>query len=162
MHDVGMRVKPEAEFEELYRHDAERLWRGLYAYTGDRDLASDAVSEAFTQCLQRAAEIQSLRAWTWRAAFRIAGGEMKRRRTMVQLESEPDRSYLVPEPLWELLAALAKLSRKQRAAVILHYYGGYTAKEIASIIGSSSATVRVHLSQGRKRLRQLLEEESDE
>jgi RNA polymerase sigma-70 factor (ECF subfamily) len=87
---------------------------------------------------------------------------MKRRRATVRLESEPDRSYLVREPLWELLEALAKLSRRQRAAVILHYYGGYTTKEIASIVGASSATVRVHLSQGRKRLRQLLEEDSDE
>jgi len=50
----------------------------------------------------------------------------------------------------------------QRAALILHYYGGYPVKDIARIIGSTSAAVRVHLSRGRKRRRAFLEEGDDE
>jgi len=41
--------------------------------------------------------------------------------------------------------------------VILHDHIGYSAKEVAEIVGSTAATVRVHLSQGRRRLRTLLE-----
>ena len=61
----------------------------------------------------------------------------------------------------ELIEALRKLPPKQRAALVLHYYGGYRTREIAGILGSSAATVRVHLSAGRKRLRQLLETDDD-
>jgi RNA polymerase sigma-70 factor, ECF subfamily len=57
----------------------------------------------------------------------------------------------------ELLEALTKLPPRQRAVLVLHYYGGYKAREIAPIVGSTAATVRVHLSAGRKRLRELLE-----
>jgi DNA-directed RNA polymerase specialized sigma24 family protein len=39
--------------------------------------------------------------------------------------------------------------------------GGYSVKEIAAIVVSTAPAVRVHLSQGRKRLRALLEESED-
>jgi len=53
---------------------------------------------------------------------------------------------------------LAKLSPRQRRAIVLYYYAGYTTKEIASMTGSSGATVAVHLHCGRRRLRELLED----
>lgn len=62
----------------------------------------------------------------------------------------------MPHPLTDVLDALAKLSPKQRAAVILHHYAGYSVKEVAEIIDSTSAAVRVHLNRGRNRLRELL------
>jgi RNA polymerase sigma-70 factor (ECF subfamily) len=65
------------------------------------------------------------------------------------------------QPPAGLVAGLSRLSPNQRAALVLHYYVGYATKEIAGIIGSSPATVRVHLSQGRKRLRRILEEQDD-
>jgi RNA polymerase sigma factor (sigma-70 family) len=64
----------------------------------------------------------------------------------------------VSPPTGELLSTLCLLPPRQRAVLILHYYAGYRAREIADILGSTSATVRVHLSQGRRRLRRLLEE----
>ncbi len=58
----------------------------------------------------------------------------------------------------DLLSALAGLSPRQRACVVLRYYVGYRPDEIAGILGSTAATVRVHLSQGRRRLRRMMEE----
>ena len=49
----------------------------------------------------------------------------------------------------------------QRAAVILHDEEGYSAREVAQLLGISSATVRVHLHRGRKRLRESLGSEED-
>ena len=69
-----------------------------------------------------------------------------------------DVSYAMAEPAIDLLRALGKLSPNQRAAVILSAYCGYATREIAQMLGSSSATVRVHLSQGRRRLRAELED----
>lgn len=60
-------------------HDAwvvhhERLWRSVLGWSGDRDIASDAVAEAFAQAARRGAAIDDLGRWVWRAAFRIAAG----------------------------------------------------------------------------------------
>ena len=57
--------------------------------------------------------------------------------------------------------ALDRLSIRQRAAIVLHYYAGYSTKEIGSLTGSTAATVAVHLHRGRKRLREILEETDD-
>ena len=59
----------------------------------------------------------------------------------------------------ELLAAIGRLAPMQRATLILRHYVGYDPGEIASLLGIARATVRVHLSRGRRRLRTLLEED---
>jgi RNA polymerase sigma-70 factor (ECF subfamily) len=145
--------------ERLYREDGARLWRALVAFSGDREVASDAVAEAFAQAIGRESHLRDPQRWVWRAAFRIAAGELKDRRGF--RAPIADQSYEMEEPPATLVAGLARLSPNQRAALVLHYYAGYPTKEIAGIIGSSPATVRVHLSQGRKRLRRILEEPDD-
>jgi RNA polymerase sigma factor (sigma-70 family) len=144
-------------FESLYREHAERLWRAVLAYAQDREVASDAVAEAFAQCLQRGPAVRDPGRWVWRAAFRIAAGELKERRMRTVIEDVPE----VGERTEELLSSLAMLPPRQRAVLVLHYYAGYKAREIAAIVGSTAATVRVHLSQGRKRLRSLLETDDE-
>jgi len=147
-----------SELERIYREDGARLWRALLAFAGDRDVANDAVAEAFAQALGRGTELRDPQRWIWRAAFRIAAGELKERR---RFGAAIDAGYEMPEPPARLVAGLARLSPNQRAALVLHYYGGYPTKDIAGVIGASAATVRVHLSQGRKRLRRILEESDD-
>jgi len=126
----------------------------VLAYSGDPEVASDAVAEAFAQALRRGDAIRDAEAWVWRAAFRIAAGELadRRRRASAPANERPSVSF-IPELADELIGALSRLSPKQRACVVLHHYAGYPVNEIASIVGSSVAAVKVHLSQGRKRLR---------
>jgi RNA polymerase sigma-70 factor (ECF subfamily) len=156
--DALVNAEPRADVERLFRTDGVRLWRALVALTGDREIASDAVAEAFAQLLGRGDAVRSPERWVWRTAFKIAGGAMKERGRMRPLA---DQSYEMSEPPGELLRSLARLSPKQRAATILHFYAGYSTNEVAEILGSSAATVRVHLSQGRKRLRAILENQDD-
>jgi RNA polymerase sigma-70 factor (ECF subfamily) len=70
----------------------------------------------------------------------------------------PDVPYELEEPARELLAALERISPMQRAAVVLHHGAGYPVAEVAEILGSTSAAVKVHLMRGRRRLRDLLVE----
>ena len=147
-----------SELERIYREDGARLWRAIVAFAGDRDIANDAVAEAFAQALGRGTDLRDPQRWIWRSAFRIAAGELKERRRFAAVI---DAGYEMPEPPARLVAGLARLSPNQRAALVLHYYGGYPTKDIARVIGASAATVRVHLSQGRKRLRRILEESDD-
>jgi RNA polymerase sigma-70 factor (ECF subfamily) len=69
-----------------------------------------------------------------------------------------DTSYSDPDPIPDLVRALSSLSPHQRLAVVLHDYADRPTTEIAALIGSSTATVHVHLSKGRRRLRSILEE----
>ena len=65
--------------EAAYRSIHARLWRALLAYTGNRDVASDAEAEAFAQVLRRGDEVVDIAAWVWRSAFVIARGMLATR-----------------------------------------------------------------------------------
>ncbi|TMK86784.1 MAG: hypothetical protein E6G44_01900, partial [Actinobacteria bacterium] len=60
-----MRVdtSPHGELECLYRDERDRMWRAVFAFAGDREVASDAVAEAFAQALRRGAAIRSPERW---------------------------------------------------------------------------------------------------
>lgn len=143
--------------KDVYEEHAARLWRAVYLYAGDRELAGDAVAEAFAQALRRGDDLRSPERWVWRTAFRVAAGELKRRSK--EARSWADVGYQIPTETVELLAALPRLSPKQRAAIVLHYHSGYSLREVAEIIGSTPSAVGVHLHRGRKRLRELLGDE---
>jgi RNA polymerase sigma-70 factor (ECF subfamily) len=148
-------LEPRESVEAVYRADAERLWRAIYAFAGDAEIASDAVAEAFAQVLHRGAAVRDPAAWTWRTAFRISAGALKARGGGGPGPATPgehlDR-YGDPD----LLAALRQLPDAQRAAVILFYYADLPIRDIATRLGSNSLAVRANLSRGRGRLRQLL------
>jgi RNA polymerase sigma-70 factor (ECF subfamily) len=143
--------------EELYRRDHQRLFRAVLLHTGDREIASDAVAEAFAQLLRRGDEVRSPDRWVWRAAFRIAGGEHKRRSVNTALPADVAQ-VIEPEDM-RVAIALLGLSPHQRSSIILHYFAGYTYGEVAEIIGSTAAAVSVHVTRGRRRLRSALEDD---
>jgi RNA polymerase sigma-70 factor (ECF subfamily) len=140
--------------EAVYRADAERLWRAIYAFAGDAEIASDAVAEAYVQLLHRGSAVRDPAAWTWRTAFRISAGALKARRAWdsAAVAGQHVDSYADPD----LLAALRQLPDAQRAAVILFYYGDLSIREIAARLATNSLAVRANLSRGRRRLRHLL------
>jgi RNA polymerase sigma-70 factor (ECF subfamily) len=150
---------PEADelverIEALYPTDGTKMWRSVFASTGDAEVTDDAVGEAFAQALARRDEIRDPAAWVWRVAFLVAGRERNRRLSLVELGESG--SYELPEQISEVVAALGSLPPNQRLAVVMHDYADRPTDEIAGLIGTSRATVHSHLSKGRKRLRELL------
>ena len=145
----------QARVEAVYRTEFPKLWRALYAYAGDREIASDAAAEAFARAMRDEPQIRDINAWTWRVAFRLAAAELRRRSTPLPGSATP---YEMPHPVPELVGALRTLSPNQRLAVVLHDYADRPTSEIAEQLGCSKATVHVHLSQARRRLRTLLED----
>jgi RNA polymerase sigma-70 factor (ECF subfamily) len=151
---------PPTDAERLYREHAGRLWRSLVAYCGDPEMAADAVAETFTLVMERWGSIRNPDRWIWRVAFRLATQELRRRRRF-GASAETSETRDLPERSIDLVLALRSLSPNQRGAVILHHYAGYPARDVAAILGSTAAAVRVHLMRGRRRLRDLLEERDD-
>ena len=137
---------------------SDRLWRALFAFAGDAEIASDAVNEAYVQVIGRGDGVRDPAAWVWRTAFRITRGALQARRSS-------DR-HLAPETTAtgaldryadpDLLHAVRSLPEAQRAAVILFYYADLPIRQIADRLGTNSLAVRANLSRGRRRLRDLL------
>ena len=147
-------VEQRHRFEDVYREHGPRLLRSVLLFAGDREIANDAVAEAFAQAIRRGDGVREALPWITRVAFRVAAGELKeRRRTDYPLV---EQAYEMPEPAAELVTALSKLSPKQRAAAVLHFRDGYTFAEVADLIGSTTSAVGVHLNRARKRLRDMM------
>ena len=156
---VSELAETQPSVEALYRADAPRLWRAVYAWAGDAEIASDAVAEAYAQVLRRGEAVRDPAAWTWRTAFKIAAGALKNR--PASSDAEPNAATGVHVDAYtdpDLLAALRRLPDGQRAAVVLFYYADLPIREIAARLGSNSLAVRANLSRGRRHLRELLGE----
>lgn len=149
-----------AELERVYRDVAPKLWRSLYAVSGEREIADEALAESFAQALRRGGELRSPEDWVWVAAFRIARGLLKERAAApapagLQLVSG---STSDDPPLGDdLVRALQALPAQQRLAVVLHDYADRPMAEVTSALGVTRATAYVHLSRARHRLRAMLE-----
>ncbi len=155
------------------------LWRAVLAYSGSADIADEAVAEAFAQLLRRGDGVDDCAAWAWRSAFRIAAGELQRRRrgpTTLGLAAVGDDrkpgprhrhgggaeiGVPLPEPVIDLVAALRQLTDQQRACVVLCDLAGHDSPSAARLLGTTGATVRVQLMRARRRLRTLLEDRDD-
>jgi RNA polymerase sigma factor (sigma-70 family) len=158
--DASVSTDHSAFVENVWREHGTKLWRSVLEFSGDPDVASEAVSEAFAQALARDAAIQDAERWIWRASFLIARGILKDRgRAPVLRQVSPVEP---PEPITDLVQALRRLSPNQRAAAVLHYYADLPTAEVARILGCSQTTVRVHLMQARRRLRTLLGADNDD
>jgi RNA polymerase sigma factor (sigma-70 family) len=155
MEGTQVTAGPLTRVEHVYWERGATMWRAVYLFSGDRDIASDAVAEAFAQALRRGEEIRALEPWLWRTAFLIARGMLQDRRQ--ERPDHSERSEDFPQGTLELLSAIRQLPPMQRAAVVLHYYADFPIRDVAALTGSTAAAVGVHLHRARRRLRALLE-----
>jgi RNA polymerase sigma factor (sigma-70 family) len=149
------------DWDAIWRDAGRTLWRAILAYSGGRrDVADDAVAEAFARAIERDVGIRDPLPYLYRVAFRIAAAELRRERT-----TDPPRDLPAEDEhaLVDLMPALRRLSPSQRAALYLRYAADLPVREVAGLMGTSSAAVRVHLMRGRRRLARLLgEDERDD
>ena len=150
------------DYDEIWRNDGALLWRAVYAYAGGRrDIADDAVAEAFARAMARGERVRDPLAYLFRIAFRVAAAELVR--GAKEGGEVPDVAVADPatDGLADLLGALRQLSPAQRAAVYLHYQADLSVRDVAHVMGSTSAAVKVHLMRGRRRLAEALGEEDE-
>ncbi len=68
------------DYDAIWRESGVTLWRAVYAYAGGRrEVADDAVAEAFARAMARDAEVRDPLAYLFRIAFRVASAELARR-----------------------------------------------------------------------------------
>lgn len=123
--------------------------------------AEDVVQEVFLKLLTARPAFRDEeheKAWLIRTTLHRAA-DLKKAAARRNVPLEEALLASAPEPEDRLLAAVRALPEKYGAVIHLHYYEGYSLKEIGKLLGLPAATVGTRLARGRERLRQSLKEE---
>ena len=153
--------QPDTEAQRLVQTYADLILRLGYTYLKSTHDAEDVCQNVLIKLLQSDRAFESAeheRAWIVRATANACKDVLRsaRRRTSVALDAVAE----VPDSA--VLEAVMELSQPFREALYLHYYEGYTAREIADMTGGTEDAVAARLSRGRKKLRALLEGADDD
>ncbi|MDD3340466.1 MAG: sigma-70 family RNA polymerase sigma factor [Lachnospiraceae bacterium] len=135
-----------------------RTARSLLANDAD---CADAIQEAIVQSF---AKLHTLKhdkyAKTW--LIRILVNEcytiMRKEKKLTSLEVVPEQIAFERADYTDLYAAVSKLPKDMRIAVVLYYAEEFTVKEIAMIEDTTESAIKNRLFKARARLRVMLEE----
>ena len=128
--------------------------------TLDTDEAQDLVQTTFEIAIRRIdglREPRAMRAWLLTIQVREAFRVVRRLRRLVSLDGHVTEIAVPGSDLAgraDMRAALARLPRRIRAAIALHYLAGLTVPETARAMGVSENTVKSQLKTGLARLRE--------
>jgi RNA polymerase sigma-70 factor (sigma-E family) len=161
-------LSPVGDFAEVYAaHQAEAL-RLAYLLTGERDLAEDAVADAFVKVYRRwrTGRIDHPRAYIRRAVVNEVNSRFRRlaleRREAAKRRGDDRGARSADDQLADrdqVFAALQALPERQRVAVVLRYYQDLSEADTAAAMGVSVGTVKSSVSRGLVRMRELIGEE---
>lgn len=157
----------------LFRREHGALCRYLLRFAGDEDLAADAAQDAFVRLLERPPTPGAERTWLFRVATNAAidAVRMRARRASLRLEAggrlphgdppaAPDRGVEEEERKRAVHAALAGLSEKERAALLMREEG-FRHEEIARALGTTTKSVGTLLGRALRKAAALLEPERE-
>jgi RNA polymerase sigma-70 factor (ECF subfamily) len=179
-HNSAPEGKPQLSDEELirrclenrpeaYRVLVERYWSMVYSVVrriaGSHDDAVDVTQEAFVRAYEHLSEFardSKFSTWLLRVATNYALDQQRRQRARQRLQVHvPVTGYAPPadapaiarETESRLAEILRTLTHHQRLCLVLKVVHGMSTAEVAEVLGCSEGTVRVHLHQARKTLR---------
>src|SRR5689334_13830210 len=155
-------------YEEFARSRLQALLRYAVMLTGDPHTAQDLVQETMIRVQlkwRRVVKADQPERYVQRmltnAYIDLRRGSWLSRVTLLAEPAEPrqattdhaDRTAARDE-MWLLLA---RLPRRQRAALVLRFYEGLPDSEIAEVLGCAAGTVRAHISRALATLRAQIE-----
>ena len=165
--------KDAGALEALY----ERYGRAAYSLARriltEETLAQDVVQEVFLSLWRDARRFDAgrgtvatyLLSMTHHRAVDVVRREenLRRWRTSdegLELEADPkvrvEDEVLTSERRAEVRAALGELPAAQREALLLAYFGGYTQREVAALVGVPLGTVKTRMAAGMRKMRAAL------
>jgi RNA polymerase sigma-70 factor (ECF subfamily) len=150
----------------LFDDHHERLFRLARRLSSDREEARDLVQETFLRAAGRPAAVpegQAGEAWLVRTLVNLCRDRFRRRavrsrarRTLAAEPRQPAHPEAAAVARATVQAALAHLSPRRRAAVVLHELEGLPVAGVARLLGVTEVTVRWYLLSARRELAKLL------
>src|SRR4029078_1516466 len=150
--------------EDLYLRYADGAARLAYLLTGDRLVAEDIVQAAFVKLAGRLAHLRDPGAFDtylrrtvvnlsrsyWRRK-KVEGADLKREKGAIRAEGVAGGSSIVDrELLWR---AMAGLTERQRAAIVLRFYEDLSEADVAEILRCRPGTAKSLVSRGLEAMR---------
>jgi RNA polymerase sigma-70 factor (ECF subfamily) len=150
-------------FEEFFEREKVRLYRALCLITRNRFEAEELTQDAFVRVLERwdrVGEMTNPSGYLYRTAMNTFRKSHRRaalaaRRTFAMTPVDDGIAGIDAEDA--AVRALAGLSPRQRAAVVLVDLLGYQSDEAAQILGMRAGTVRTHVARGHAVLKETME-----
>jgi RNA polymerase sigma-70 factor (ECF subfamily) len=158
-----------AAFDKLVGRHMQKAFGVAFRLLGQREDAEDLVQESFLAALQKIDSFDTQREfspWFYRILVNrcLNARKSRGRRSTVDLPSEVASNVASPllqtersELKSHLRRAMELLPERQRTIVNMFDLEGFSSPEIASVLGISDGTVRWHLHQARRVLREALE-----
>ena len=159
-------VRSQEEVASLYERHVDMVYHLCLMLMKNVPDAEDAVQTVFRKVMEYDKPFhdpEHERAWLIVTARNECRNQLKHwwRTRRAGEEELASLRWEQPEDgaLWE---SILRLPEHCRVALYLHCCQGYTAQETAEILGKNPSTIRGWLFQGRKRLKKLLEVDTDE
>ena len=160
--EVHEAASPPVAFEEFFQQEGHGLYRALWLVTRSRFEAEELTQEAFVRVLERwdrVSEMEDPHAYLYRTAmnaFRTSYGRalLAAKRTMRVLPA--DDAIAEIDERDAVVRALARLSPRQRAAVVLTDMLGFGSEEAARMLGIRASTLRMHASRAHTALKETM------
>src|SRR5437667_3825471 len=156
--------RSEAAFAELVRRHVDFVYSAALRMVRDAHLAEDVAQGVFVALAQSASQLRDrpvLSGWLHRTTQNLAANTVRsdvRRRAREQ-EAAAMNELHEPDAVWEDIAphldnALGELSEADRDALLLRYFEGKSAREIAQTLGTSEDAAQKRVSRAVERLRE--------
>ncbi len=144
-------------FRLLYDQAAGRMLAAARRILGDKELAEDAVQDAFMRIWRSAAKFDPARgvalAWMGRIVRNAAFDRLPKERNMARIE-DIEIAVMPVEPLDARVGhCLKKLPGQQGKAMVLMYVHGLTHSELSAHLGVPLGTVKSWVKRGLVTLR---------
>ncbi|WP_205471975.1 SigE family RNA polymerase sigma factor [Nocardioides sp. SYSU D00038] len=154
----------EGEFTEFARGQQQRMYRRAYLLTGSREEAQDLVQTTLVKLYVAWPRVDQPAAYAYRVLVRafLDGRRRSERERALHVPIEPAAPPPDPDRALTLLAALAELPPRTRAAVVLRYWEDLPVAQAAAALGCTPGTVKSLSSRGLALLRDLLGETFEE
>ena len=162
----------EEAFEELYEYFFPRVYNFIYARLKNSSDADDVTSITFMKMNENLENYNQNKAafstWLFRIALNSIIDYTRRRDKSNEIEwaeffdpaapeyQEPEAQTLTKEGNRELLAALDKLSERERRIVELKFWGDLDTRAIAEILSMTEGNVRTTLHRTLAKLKKFL------
>ena len=154
-------VEPfEQAFDKMFTSAYRLAHRVLGEHAAAEDVAAEACARAYASW-RRVGELSYREAWVLRVAANLAIDLVRRKPRYANSSHRTDMEDVIALRI-TLAAALKKLPRRQREAVVLRHLGGLPEADVAELLGISSGSVKTHLSRGLAALRTRLGDEFGE
>lgn len=153
----------------IYREQASSLVRLARLFTDDRAGAEDIVQEAFIRLFNSVDRIEDRdKSVSYLRSIVLNLARDQNRRGLMSLRHQdamidrrtpevPDEQVARTESQSEVMAALDRLSDRQRACLVLRFYLELSEREIAETLGISPNSVKTHCRRGMDALADCLE-----